>query len=52
EEEWTVISSEGRYTPGEVDVGHCLRLECRAVLPDGTQVCTPKVITTEPVLSS
>lgn len=52
EEEWTKISTDGLYTPGEADVGHCLRLECRAVLPTGEEVCTPRVITTEPVLSS
>lgn len=52
EEEWTKISTDGLYTPGEADVGHCLRLECRAVLPTGEEVCTPRMITTEPVLSS
>ena len=52
EEEWTPISTETLYTPGEEDVGHCLRLECRAILPDGEDVCMPRVITTEPVLSS
>lgn len=46
------ISTEGLYTPGEADVGHCLRLECRAVLPGGEEVCTPRMITTEPVLST
>ena len=52
EEEWTAISTDGLYTPGEADVGHCLRLECRAVLPGGEEVCTARMITTEPVLSS
>ncbi|CAN0024710.1 unnamed protein product, partial [Choristocarpus tenellus] len=52
EEEWLPISTEGRYTPTDADVGHSIRLEVRAMLPNGSQVCTPKVITTEPVLSS
>ncbi|CAN0096668.1 unnamed protein product [Pylaiella littoralis] len=52
EEEWTKISTDGLYTPGEADVGHCLKLECRAVLPTGEEVCTPRMITTEPVLST
>lgn len=52
EEEWTKISTDVLYTPGEADVGHCLKLECRAVLPTGEEVCTPRMITTEPVLSS
>ncbi|CAN0427631.1 unnamed protein product [Ectocarpus sp. 12 AP-2014] len=52
EEEWTKISTDCLYTPKEEDVGHCLRLECRAVLPTGEEVCTPRMITTEPVLSS
>lgn len=52
EEEWTQISTDCLYTPSQADVGHCLRLKCRAVLPDGEEVCTPRMITTEPVLSS
>lgn len=52
EEEWTPISTDCLYTPGQADVGHCLKLECRAVLPGGEDVCTPRMITTEPVLSS
>ena len=52
EEDWTPISTDGLYTPTEADVGHCLRLECRAVLPGGDEVCTARMITTEPVLSS
>lgn len=52
EEEWTALSHEGIYTPGEADVGHCLKLECRAVLPGGEDICTSRIITTEPVLSS
>ncbi|CAM9336772.1 unnamed protein product [Chrysoparadoxa australica] len=50
EESWDFISSEGEHMPGEDDVGHCLRLECQAVKSDGTLVCTPKSLTTEPVL--
>jgi hypothetical protein len=50
DDEWELFSNDPLIVPGAADVGHCLRLECRAVLPDGSLVCTPKIITTEPVL--
>ncbi len=49
--QWSLLQKESMYKPSSDDVGHCLRLECRAVLPDGSLVCAPKVIVTEPVLS-
>ncbi len=48
--QWNFVQEDSVYTPCKDDVGHCLRLECRAVLPDGSLVCAPKVIVTEPVL--
>ncbi len=48
--QWNFVQEDSVYTPCRDDVGHCLRLECRAVLPDGSLVCAPKAIVTEPVL--
>ncbi len=49
-DQWDFLQEDSVYTPCRDDVGHCLRLECRAVLPDGSLVCAPKSIVTEPVL--
>ncbi|KAG5186166.1 Endonuclease/exonuclease/phosphatase [Tribonema minus] len=51
EDQWELFSTEPCITPSAADVGHCLRLECRAVLPDGSLVCMPRSVSTEPVLS-
>uniref|UniRef100_A0A6S9ETF7 Endonuclease/exonuclease/phosphatase domain-containing protein n=1 Tax=Heterosigma akashiwo TaxID=2829 RepID=A0A6S9ETF7_HETAK len=55
DEEWVEISDgpTALYTPTAADVGHCLRLECRAFKTATDELlCPPRVITTEPVLSA
>ncbi len=49
--QWNIMQKDSVYKPCRDDVGHCLRLECQAVLPDGSLLCAPKAIVTEPVLS-
>mmetsp|Transcript_2444 Transcript_2444/g.3467 ORF Transcript_2444/g.3467 Transcript_2444/m.3467 type:complete len:622 (+) Transcript_2444:235-2100(+) len=55
DEEWVEITngSVALYTPTKTDVGHCLRLECRAFsTATDKMLCPPRIITTEPVLSA
>lgn len=49
-DQWELIHGDSRLVPKQDDVGHCLRLECKAVLPDGSLVCPPRALVTEPVL--
>lgn len=49
---WEVIHGEKSYVPTSADVGRILRIECKALTPDGTVLAGPVVVYTESVLSA